>query len=212
MSQRANKKISFVLTRLIDTYALGDTTSSNLQISLYNLTYDCKVEEPEIILILENLKQHKLVLDWIQTVEDLILILDDNFLVNAQIYLNSIDKAFTQQVKAKEEDFKVEVMQGKIKLTANGKSTTLSEDLKTKQAKLILALIDPSLGVYRTLEGVAKTLGLEIIKGSDYKKPINSVFTEIQSKLNKIDFPVRLALDYKSHKGSVALIKKLGRS
>lgn len=212
MSQRANKKISFVLTRLIDTYALGDTTSSNLQISLYDLTYDCKVEEPEIILILENLKQHKLVLDWIQTVEGLILILDNNFLVNAQTYLSSLDTDFTQQIKAKEDDFNVEVIKGKIKLTANGKSTTLSEDLKTKQAKLILSLIDPSLGSYRTLESIARTLGLEIKKGSDYKKPINNVFIEIQSKLNRINFPVRLALDYKSHKGSVALIKKLGRS
>jgi hypothetical protein len=212
MSQRANKKISFVLTRLIDTYALGDTTSSSLQIALYDLTYDCKVQEPEVLLILENLKQHKLVLDWIQTVEDLILILDYNFLVNAQTYLSSLDTDFTQQINAIEEHFKIEEIQGKIKLTANGKTTTLSEDLKTKQAKLILALIDPSLGVYRTLESVAKTLGLEIIKGSDYKKPINNVFTEIQSKLNQIDFPVRLALDYKSHKGSVALIKKLGRS
>ena len=208
MRINAKKKIVLVLSRLLDRYAIGDTHSSHLQIPTYDLLYDQKVTDDEVIEIFHNLKRHNLVSDWFETSDNYVLFLESNFLINAETHLSKIEGV--DNLSADEGDFKIEILQGKIRLFSGKKSTLLSDKLSTKQARLIQSLIKPHFGIVRPISDVAESIEA---KGTvnEQRKSIDGVFGEIQSKLNKINFPVRLALDYKSHSGSVLLIKKLGK-
>lgn len=209
MTLKANEKIKLVLERILEEHSLGKENPTSINVPIYDLTYDSKIEERNIEPIFEHLEDKGLLILWaLQEDESYDLLCGANFRNKAKAYLQELEQT-DLPVKIEESKTKIQFLEekGALYIVVKGKKARLSDDVKSKKAKLVMALSDPKLGVLRTIESVFDAMRLPTDKYDEYtnkKEIIRSNLKEVNRtlKMNKLSLKFKL----KTTKGSVAMV------
>ena len=208
MTLKANEKIKLVLERILEEHSLGKENPTSVNVPIYDLTYDSKIEDRNIEPIFEHLEDKGMLILWsLPDNESYDLLCSADFRSKAKAYLNELEQT-NAPVKLDESKTKIQFIKEKESLyvIAKGKRVRLSDDFKSKKAQLVITLSDP-LGVPRTIESVFDAMRLPTDKYDEYtnkKQIIRSNLKEVNRTLKENKLALKFKL--KIAKGSVAMV------
>lgn len=208
MTLKANEKIKLVLERILEEHSLGKENPTSVNVPIYDLTYDSKIEVRNIEPIFEHLEDKGMLILWsLPDDESYDLLCSPDFRNKAKAYLNELEQT-NAPVKLDESKTKIQFIKEKesFYIIAKGKRVRLSDDFKSKKAQLVITLSDP-LGVPRTIESVFDAMRLPTDKYDEYtnkKQIIRSNLKEVNRTLKENKLPLKFKLEIA--KGSVAMV------
>lgn len=208
MTLKANEKIKLVLERILEEHSLGKENPTSVNVPIYDLTYDSKIEVRNIEPIFEHLEDKGMLILWfLPDDESYDLLCSPDFRNKAKAYLLELEQT-DLPVKLDESKTKIQFIKEKesFYIIAKGKRVRLSDDFKSKKAQLVITLSDP-LGVPRTIESVFDAMRLPTDKYDEHtnkKQIIRSNLKEVNRTLKENKLPLKFKL--KIAKGSVAMV------
>lgn len=209
MTSVASKKIKIILERILEEHSLGKKNPVSVNVPIYDLTYDVKLEDRNIEPIFEHLEDKGLLILWaLKEDESYDLVCSSDFRDKAKIYLHVLEQA-DLPVKLEESKTKVQFLEekGALYVVAKGKRLRLSDDVSSRKAKLVKILSFPQLGIPRTVDSVFEAIKLSKDQYDEYidkKNLITNTLKEVNRTLRDGKFPVRFKL--KPTNGSVAMV------
>ncbi len=209
MTLKANEKIKLVLERILEEHSLGKENPTSVNVPIYDLTYDSKIEVRNIEPIFEHLEDKGMLILWsLPDDESYDLLCSPDFRNKAKAYLLELEQT-DLPVKLDESKTKIQFIKEKesFYITAKGKRVRLSDDFKSKKAQLVITLSDPELGVLRTVESIFDALILptdQYDKYTNKKLVLTNTLKEVNRTLKDNKFPLRFK--FRKEKGSIALV------
>lgn len=209
MTERANEKIKLVLERILEEHSLGKENPTSVNVPIYDLTYDSKIEDRNIEPIFEHLEDKGLLILWaLQEDESYDLLCSTDFRNKAKAYLKELEQT-NAPVKLEESKTKIQFLEekGALYIVVKGKKARLSDDVKSKKAQLAITLSNPNLGVLRTIDSVFDAMRLPTDKYDEYtnkKEVLRNNLKEVNRTLKENRLPLKFKL--KTTKGSVAMV------
>ena len=209
MTLKANEKIKLILERILEEHSLGKENPTSVNVPIYDLTYDSKIEVRNIEPIFEHLEDKGMLILWsLPDNESYDLLCSADFRNKAKAYLRELEEIDTP-IKIEEPKTKIQFLEekGSLYVLVKGKKARLSDDIKSKKAKLVMTLSDPKLGVLRTIESVFDAMRLPTDKYDEYtnkKEVIRSNLKEVNRTLKENKLSLKFKL--KTTKGSVAMV------
>ncbi len=208
MTLKANEKIKLVLERILEEHSLGKENPTSVNVPIYDLTYDSKIEDRNIEPIFEHLEDKGMIITWfLKDDASYDLLCKDDFRDKAKAYLKELEQT-DLPVKIEESKTNIQFVKekGALYILAKGKKARLSDDVKSKKAKLVMTLSDP-MGVPRTIDSVFDAMRLPTDKYDEYtnkKEVIRNNLKEVNRTLKENKLPLKFKL--KTVKGSVAMV------
>ena len=209
MTKRANEKIKLVLERILEEHSLGKENPTSVNVPIYDLTYDSKLEFRNIEPILEHLEEKGMLILWfLPDDESYDLICSADFRDKAKNYLDELGQR-DLPVKQKESKTKIQFLEerGSLYILSKGKKARLSNRLNTRKAKFTKTLSFPQLGISRTIDSVIEAIKLPKDHYDEYtnkKELIIGTCKEVNRSLRESKFPVQFKVKFNN--GSVAMV------
>lgn len=209
MTLKANEKIKLVLERILEEHSLGKENPTSVNVPIYDLTYDSKIEDRNIESIFEHLEDRGMLVTWfLKDDESYDLLCKDDFRDKAKVYLGELEQT-DLPVKLEESNIKVQFVEdkGSLYVLVKGKRARLSDDVNTKKAKLVSILSTPHIGISRTIDTVVEAIKLPRDRYDEYtdkKKIITETFKDVNRTLKSERSPVRFRSKIKN--GSVSMV------
>lgn len=226
MKQEPNKKISLVLKNISEKNDLvglyspfgiefdSDEISDGLE--GYNSGWTDQRTLDGLLLILQGLVNRNLLDSFehiqrthhseLHIVDTYNLVLPINFSEKMTAYLNELSGEYAVSVAGhKNSKLKLEKRKNSLYLVgdSNKKRVRISDDIKSRQARLFEHLFEPELGLLKTIESTSEAMGDSDI--ADAKSLIKSRFKEIQSILSKENTKIRFKLVFNDHKVAMVI-------
>lgn len=152
----------------------------------------------------ENLERYRI--NELHVVDRYNLILPIDFSEKVTAYLNELSGEYAVSVSDKKTSkLKLEINKNSLYLVGdkNKKRVRISDDVKSRQARLFKHLFAPELGLYKTTESTLEAMGDSDVP--DGESLIKGRFKEIQSILSTNNTKTRFKLVFKNNKVAMVI-------